>query len=119
MQESLYNIAQEAFDAIARKIEMWFEKLDKIQDRLDTHLTRLDMLEGILEVSNIKGTQAGRDAQRQINEAKNKNAWTSAHVSDATYIGAKQVYEDVNATYEEILAERKALDDSLENLRAN
>ena len=110
-QEQLYDIAQEAFDVLSRKIEMWFEKLDKIQDRLDTHLTRLEMLESILDASNIKGTQAGRDAQREINEAKKKNAWTSAHVSDATYLGAKQVYDDLNAQYEEILAERNALGD--------
>lgn len=121
-QEQLYDIAQETFDMLARKIEMWFEKLDKIQDRLDTHLTRLEMLQSIVDASNIAGSQAGRDATRQINESKKKNAWTSAHVSEATYLGAKQVYEDLDKQYNEILAERNALGeanaDNMEEIKA-
>lgn len=125
--EDLYDNFQDKWDTIIADVNNYFKQFDRITDKLESQISRLDMLDSLLDINPIRDTQAGRDSQRKINETRAANAWTSARNADALYNSRKLEYEKLDKVYKEQEArlsgavddeERKAIQFTMKNIAA-
>lgn len=115
--DELYNQAQAAFDGLMKQVNAFFDKFTDIFNTLDRRLSRLDLLEKILDVSNIAYTQQGRDARRQIADARADTAKTRMYGSQAEFELSKTEYANAEAEVKRLQAMYDAATDEDKTVR--
>lgn len=125
--EELYDKFQEKWDAIIQDVDNYFKQFEKIADKLETQVSRLDMLDSLLDINPIRDTEEGRQAQKKIDKVRASNAWTAARNADALFNSRRLEYEKLDKVYKEQEAklsgasgdeERKVIQFTMKNIAA-
>lgn len=113
--EDIYDNSSDIFDDLIREVEIFFEQFDEIADKLETQISRLDMLDALIDISPYAQAKRGRDLKAETRRAREDNAWTQANLADSRYTNAKEYYDALDRQYKELETELSGIGRGEEN----